>query len=107
MSPQRNPTVGELLRPLVDVTDRGVRDGDSFTSWHDHIAAAAEIASALRARLNPDRPAHVGVLLGNTPFFSNLVTVMVLRPKASATASTLRYSRPPLKVLCAPAMESG
>jgi fatty-acyl-CoA synthase len=78
MSPQRNPTVGDLLRPLVDVTDRGVHDGDSFTSWHDHIAAAAEIASALRARLDPAKPPHVGVLLGNTPFFSSVLVAAAL-----------------------------
>ena len=78
MSPQRNPTVGDLLRPLVDVTDRGVHDGDGFTSWHDHIAAAAEIASALRARLDPAKPPHVGVLLGNTPFFSSVLVAAAL-----------------------------
>lgn len=73
-----HPTVGDLLRPLVDVTDRGVYDDESFVSWRDHIASAAQIASALRARLDPDRPPHVGVLLGNTPFFSSVLVAAAL-----------------------------
>ncbi len=64
------PTVTGLLTPLVDVDDRGVYFEDSFTSWREHIQHGAAVASALRARLDPDRPPHVGVLLQNTPFFS-------------------------------------
>jgi fatty-acyl-CoA synthase len=64
------PTVAELLTPLVDVDDRGVHFEDSFTSWRDHIKHGAAVAAALRARLDPDKPPHVGVLLQNTPFFS-------------------------------------
>jgi fatty-acyl-CoA synthase len=66
-------TVGALLAPLAGVTDRGIHCGDEFTSWRDHIAAGAQLAAALRARLDPDRPPHVGVLLGNTPFFSSVL----------------------------------
>jgi fatty-acyl-CoA synthase len=68
-----NPTVTELLAPLVEVTDRGVHDDGTFVTWRDHIQSAAELAAALRARLNPDKPPHVGVLLGNTPFFSTVL----------------------------------
>jgi fatty-acyl-CoA synthase len=64
------PTVVDLLKPLVDVDDRGVYFEDSFTSWRDHLQHGAAIAAALRERLDPDRPPHVGVLLENTPFFS-------------------------------------
>nr|WP_090279877.1 long-chain-fatty-acid--CoA ligase FadD17 [Mycolicibacterium komanii]CRL75938.1 acyl-CoA synthetase [Mycolicibacterium komanii] len=64
------PTVAELLAPLVDVDDRGVLFEETFTTWRDHLRNAAAIAAALRARLDPDRPPHVGVLLQNTPFFS-------------------------------------
>jgi fatty-acyl-CoA synthase len=78
------PTVTELITPLVDVDDRGVyladealgRNADpqdSFTSWRDHIRHGAAVAATLRARLDPDRPPHVGVLLQNTPFFSALL----------------------------------
>lgn len=66
-------TVGSLLAPLAGVTDRGVYSGDEFTSWRDHIAAGASLACALRARLDPDRSPHIGVLLGNTPFFSTVL----------------------------------
>jgi fatty-acyl-CoA synthase len=72
------PTVGALLAPLVDVTDRGVHYGDEFTSWRDHIAAGAAVAATLRERLDPDRPPHVGVLLGNTPFFSSVLVAAAL-----------------------------
>ena len=43
---------------------------DSFTSWRDHLRYGAAVAAALRARLDPARPPHVGVLLENTAFFS-------------------------------------
>jgi fatty-acyl-CoA synthase len=64
------PTVADLLAPLVDIDDRGVYFEDSFVSWHDHLRHGAAVASALRARLDPSKPPHVGVLLENTPFFS-------------------------------------
>ena len=64
------PTVTDLLTPLVDVDDRGVYFEDTFTSWRDHLEHGAAVAAALRARLDPDKPPHVGVLLQNTPFFS-------------------------------------
>ncbi|MGV0744420.1 long-chain-fatty-acid--CoA ligase FadD17 [Mycolicibacterium sp. XJ870] len=67
------PTVTELLAPLADVTDRGIYQGDSFVSWADHIAAGAQLAAAMRARLDPTKPPHIGVLLGNTAFFSSLL----------------------------------
>ena len=67
------PTVTDLVTPLVEVDDRGVYFEDSFTSWRDHIRHAAAIASALKARLDPERPPHIGVLLQNTPFFSALL----------------------------------
>jgi fatty-acyl-CoA synthase len=64
------PTVTDLLTPLVDVDDRGVHFEDSFVSWRGHLKHGAAVAAALRARLNPEQPPHVGVLLQNTPFFS-------------------------------------
>jgi fatty-acyl-CoA synthase len=68
------PTVTHLLEPLADVDDRGVRaDDGSDVSWRRHIEAGAALAALLRARLDPDRPPHVGVLLGNTPLFSELL----------------------------------
>lgn len=68
------PTVTDLLRPLVEVDDRGVRSGDgSYSTWRQHIQDGADLAAALRARLDPRKPPHVGVLLGNTPLFSALL----------------------------------
>ena len=69
----RNPTIADLLAPLVDVADRGIHDETGFVSWRDHIAAGAQLAAALKARLDPAKPPHVGVLLGNTPFFSSVL----------------------------------
>jgi fatty-acyl-CoA synthase len=62
-----------LLKPLVDVDDRGVYFEDSFTSWRDHLRHGSAVAATLRARLDPARPPHVGVLLENTPFFSAML----------------------------------
>ncbi|WP_372452864.1 long-chain-fatty-acid--CoA ligase FadD17 [Mycolicibacterium xanthum] len=76
--------MASLLEPLADVDDRGVAaiDGDdapvSYASWRDHIQAGADLASALRDRLNPDRPPHVGVLLGNTAFFGAVLVAAAL-----------------------------
>ncbi|WNG81394.1 long-chain-fatty-acid--CoA ligase FadD17 [Mycobacterium sp. ITM-2016-00316] len=79
MTRNLGPTVTELLAPLIDVTDRGVYEGDSFSSWRDHIASGAQLAAALEARLDPSRPPHIGALLGNTSFFSMLLVAAGLR----------------------------
>jgi fatty-acyl-CoA synthase len=70
---EERPTVTELLAPLVDVTDRGVHEGDSFVSWRDHLRAGAQVAAALTTRLDPTKPPHIGVMLGNTTFFSTVL----------------------------------
>ncbi|MBN9634122.1 MAG: AMP-binding protein, partial [Actinobacteria bacterium] len=87
------PTVSDLLRPLVDVTGRGLydcatapdgasQDDDGgpadLISWADHIAAGAQLAAALKARLDPAKPPHIGVLLSNTTFFSSLLVAAAL-----------------------------
>ena len=72
------PTVTGLLTPLVEVDDRGVYFGDSFVSWRDHIRSGADLAAALTARLDPAKPPHIGVLLGNTPFFSTVLVAAAL-----------------------------
>lgn len=76
-----DPTVTELLVPLAEVEDRGVRAAESpeqFISWRRHIQDGADVAAALRARLDPDRPPHVGLLLGNTPFFCTMLVAAAL-----------------------------
>ena len=60
-------TVQQLLRELRG--DDGVAvtyDGQRWT-WREHLAEAEAQAAALIATADPDRPLHVGVLLGNTP----------------------------------------
>jgi fatty-acyl-CoA synthase len=82
-APVRKPTVSELLAPLTDVDDRGVHtlgadDAVSFVSWRNHIEDGAALAALLRTRLDPQRPPHVGVLLGNTPFFCTVLVAAAL-----------------------------
>lgn len=72
------PTVSALLAPLAEVTDRGLYFEDTFTTWHDHLRQGAAVAAALRARLDPARPPHVGVLLQNTPMHSALLIAAAL-----------------------------
>ncbi len=68
------PTVTRLLEPLADVDDHGIHSDDgSYSSWRQHIQSAADLAAVLRARLKPNRPPHVGVLMGNTPLFCALL----------------------------------
>lgn len=69
-----DPTVTGLLVPLAEVDDRGIHaDDGSYSTWRQHIQDAADLAAALTARIDPDKPAHVGVLLGNTPTFSTML----------------------------------
>ncbi|MDZ4270869.1 MAG: long-chain-fatty-acid--CoA ligase FadD17 [Mycobacterium sp.] len=78
------PTVPALLTPLAEVDDRGVYSVDprsgavSFVTWRNHIRDGAALSAALRARLDPGRPPHVGVLLGNTPFFCTVLVAAAL-----------------------------
>ncbi|MDT5108518.1 MAG: fatty-acyl-CoA synthase [Mycobacterium sp.] len=90
MSAERNPTVAELLAPLVDVTDRGIHDETGFVTWSAHLKAGAELAAALKVRLDPAKPPHVGVLLGNTSFFS---TVLVAASVAGLVVVGLNPTR--------------
>jgi fatty-acyl-CoA synthase len=71
--PEVRTTVTGLLQPLAGIDDRGVYFEDCFTSWRDHLRHGAAVAAALRERLDPARPPHVGVLLENTPFFSAML----------------------------------
>ena len=66
-------TLTKLLAPLTEIDDRGIYFEASFTSCRDHLQQGAAIAATLRARLDPSRPPHVGVLLENTPFFSAML----------------------------------
>ena len=60
-------TVQQLLRERASDDTPGVRYGDRTWTWREHIAEASAEAAALIGLADPDRPLHVGVLLGNTP----------------------------------------
>jgi fatty-acyl-CoA synthase len=80
------PNVTLLVERLADADDRGIwaasssseAEGDSFICWRNHIQDGADLAATLRARLDPDIPPHIGVLLGNTPFFSPVLVAAAL-----------------------------
>ena len=60
-------TVQQLLRERAEDDHVGLRYGDLTWTWREHLAEAADEAAAVIALADPDRPLHVGVLLGNTP----------------------------------------
>jgi fatty-acyl-CoA synthase len=80
--PSSAPTVGGLLAPLTEIDDRGIFADEAgttrFISWRNHIQDAADLAATLTTRLGTGRPPHVGVLLGNTPFFSSVLVAAAL-----------------------------
>ncbi|MBZ5739900.1 fatty-acid--CoA ligase FadD1 [Nocardioides mangrovi] len=60
-------TLQQLLRERAEDDSTGVRHGEQTWTWREHVAEATAVASALLGLVDPDRPAHVGTLLGNTP----------------------------------------
>ena len=60
-------TIQQLLRERVEDDSPAVLHDGGSTSWREHLADSSAEAAALIALLETDRPAHVGVLLGNTP----------------------------------------
>ncbi len=60
-------TVQQLLRErLADDTTALVHDDRTWT-WREHLTEAATEAACLIGIAEPDRPLHVGTLLGNSP----------------------------------------
>ncbi|WP_431231001.1 fatty-acid--CoA ligase FadD1 [Mycolicibacterium psychrotolerans] len=60
-------TVQQLLRERLDETTPAVKFGEQVWTWREHLDEAARQAAGLIAIADPDRPLHVGTLLGNTP----------------------------------------
>ena len=60
-------TVQQLLRERLTDGRAGVRYGDRVWTWAEHLGEATQQAAALIALADPDRPLHVGTVLGNTP----------------------------------------
>lgn len=64
---QTPQTVQQLLRRRRGDTGTAVRYGDREWTWSEHLDDAARTASTLLSLAEPERPAHIGTLLGNTP----------------------------------------
>ncbi|OBG83107.1 acyl-CoA synthetase [Mycobacterium sp. E802] len=60
-------TLQQLLREHEGSDTVAVKYGDHSWTWREHLAIANRQASALLKLADPDRPAHIGTLLGNTP----------------------------------------
>ena len=60
-------TIQALLRKRLTDPAIAVKYADAQWSWRQYLTGATARASALIAAADPQRPMHVGVLLGNTP----------------------------------------
>jgi fatty-acyl-CoA synthase len=60
-------TIQQLLRERSGDSTPAVKYGDRVWTWREHLSDASAAASALIGIADPDRPLHVGALLGNTP----------------------------------------
>ncbi|NPC96267.1 fatty-acid--CoA ligase FadD1 [Nocardioides sp. zg-DK7169] len=60
-------TVQQRLRELVEVDTVAVRHEDRTWTWREHLAEASAEAATMIRMLDPERPPHVGTLLGNGP----------------------------------------
>lgn len=60
-------TLQQLLRERLHQDTTALKYGDRVWTWREHLADAAGTAAALIRIADPDRPLHVGTLLGNTP----------------------------------------
>ena len=60
-------TMQAFLRRRLSDPNVAVKHGDLQWSWREHLAAASARAAALIGAADPQRPMHVGALLGNTP----------------------------------------
>ncbi len=60
-------TIQALLHKRLSDPATAVKHGDLHWSWRQYLERSAARAAALIAAADPQRPMHVGVLLGNTP----------------------------------------
>lgn len=60
-------TLQQLLRERAEQDTVAVKHGERTWTWREYVAEANAQASALITTADPNRPLHVGVLLGNTP----------------------------------------
>jgi fatty-acyl-CoA synthase len=60
-------TLQQLLRERLDQDTPALKYGERVWTWRQHLADSSATATALIGVADPDRPLHVGALLGNTP----------------------------------------
>ena len=60
-------TVQQILRERTDDDRTALKCGDRTWTWRQHLVEAAAEAAVLIEAHDPERPLHVGTLLGNTP----------------------------------------
>ena len=60
-------TLQQLLRERSDQDTPALKYGARVWTWREHLSDAGATAAALIRAADPDRPLHVGALLGNTP----------------------------------------
>jgi fatty-acyl-CoA synthase len=72
-TPAVSATVTGLLLAQASSPQPGLRFENRRWSWQEHVSECARYAAALRARRQPGRPFHVGVLADNVPEFSFLL----------------------------------
>jgi fatty-acyl-CoA synthase len=60
-------TLQQQLRERLAQDTSALKYGDQVWTWREHLAEATATATALIGAADPDRPLHVGTLLGNTP----------------------------------------
>jgi fatty-acyl-CoA synthase len=73
MTATTDTTVRTLLLARAEDEGPALRFEDRIWSWRDYLAESARWARWLDARLDADRPRHVGVLLENVPEFAFLL----------------------------------
>ncbi|OMC57709.1 acyl-CoA synthetase [Mycobacterium sp. IS-836] len=60
-------TMQALLRKRLSDSAVAVKHGDLQWSWSEYLSKSAARAAALLGAADPQRPMHIGALLGNTP----------------------------------------
>lgn len=60
-------TIQQLLRERLSDRNPAVKYDNRVWSWEEHLADASAVAAAAIGIADPERPLHVGALLGNTP----------------------------------------
>ena len=85
-------TVQQLLRERLDESTPAVKFGEHVWTWREHLDEAARQAAALIAIADPDRPLHVGTLLGNNPAMLTAMAAAGLGGYVLCGVNTVSYT---------------